>query len=172
MAFTNTVTESLVRIWRDMTLHLMKIIDVSDYLLRRNIVSWCPHINLLIDIKTRNHKEDPRTPSSSLHQSAQPEDDGPLVLLDHLHDEEEREWHCGDDEEDRDNCQEVGEHAGTLLTNWNRNILTSQSQEGEDWPSGDLVGLGTCILVKVCLSFGWGVLPLLLILRLKVGLSW
>ena len=49
--------------------------------MRRNIVGCCPHINLLIDIKTRDDEEDPRPLSSPPEEPAQSEDDGPLVLL-------------------------------------------------------------------------------------------
>ena len=40
-----------------------------------------PHVNLLVDINTGNDEEDSRTPGSSCQEPAQPEDDGPLVLL-------------------------------------------------------------------------------------------
>ena len=70
-------------------------------LLWRNLVSVGPEINLFIDINTGDDKEDPRTPSSSRQQPTQPEDDGPLVLLDHLHHEEEGEGEGDQDEEER-----------------------------------------------------------------------
>ena len=61
-----------------------------------------PHVNLLIHVNTRNDEEHSRTPSSSCQQPTQPEDDGPLVLLDHLDHEEEGEGEGGDDEEERE----------------------------------------------------------------------
>ena len=71
------------------------------YLLWWYFKSLTPHINLLVDINTRNDEEHPRTPSSSRQQPTQPEDDGPLVLLDHLHHEEEGEGEGDQDEEER-----------------------------------------------------------------------
>ena len=72
------------------------------------------HVNLFIDINTRNDEEHSRTPSSSSHQPAQPEDDGPLVLLDHLHHQEQGEGEGDEDEEDRGESDHVGAEAGAL----------------------------------------------------------
>ena len=44
----------------------------------------CPHVNLLVNIHTRNDKEHAGTPGPSSHKSAQAEYDGPLILLDNL----------------------------------------------------------------------------------------
>ena len=51
-----------------------------------------PHVDLLVSVHTGQDEEDSRPPSSSYQQPAQPEDDGPLVLL-----EEEistQSWQC------------------------------------------------------------------------------
>ena len=40
-----------------------------------------PHVDLLVSVHTGQDEEDPRTPGPSYQQPAQPEDDGPLVLL-------------------------------------------------------------------------------------------
>ena len=50
-------------------------------LLRRNIISGGPHVNLLKDVKARDDEEDPRPLGSPPEEPAQSEDDGPLVLL-------------------------------------------------------------------------------------------
>ena len=73
-----------------------------------------PHINLLIHVNTRNDEEHSWTPSSSRQQPTQPEDDGPLVLLDHLHHQEEGEGEGDEDEEDRGESDHVGAEAGAL----------------------------------------------------------
>ena len=46
-----------------------------------NFKSLTSHIYFLINIKTGDDEEDPRPPGSPSQQPAQPEDDGPLVLL-------------------------------------------------------------------------------------------
>ena len=86
------------------------------YLLWRDLVSRCSQVNLLVDINTRNDEEDPRTPSSSCQQPAQPEDDGPLVLLDHLDGEEEGEGEGAENDEDGGDGDEEGAYSRTLLT--------------------------------------------------------
>ena len=56
-------------------------------LLGWNFKSLAPHVDLFIDVHAGDDKEDTRTSSSSCQQPAQPEDDGPLVLLQgHYHD--------------------------------------------------------------------------------------
>ena len=51
------------------------------YLLRRNIVSLCPHVNLLIMIHTGNDEEHSGTPGSALEKSTKAEYDGSFVFL-------------------------------------------------------------------------------------------
>ena len=64
------------------------------------LVCVSPQVHLLVNIHTGDDKEDPRPPGSSCQQPAQPEDDGSLVLLDHLDGEEEREGEGPKDDED------------------------------------------------------------------------
>ena len=40
-----------------------------------------PHVHLLVRVHTGEDEEHPRAPRSSHQQPTQPEDDGPLVLL-------------------------------------------------------------------------------------------
>ena len=89
--------------------------------MRWNLEGLRSHIDLLVNIHTGDDKEDPGTPGSSCEQPTQSEDDGPLVLLDHLDDEEEREGHGGDDDQHRHHCQELSKQAGTLLANCKQN---------------------------------------------------
>ena len=68
-------------------------------LLGWNLESLGSHVDLLVDINTGDDEEHPGPPGSSCQQPAQPEDDGPLVLLDHLHHEHQGEWEADEDEE-------------------------------------------------------------------------
>ena len=54
-----------------------------------NLLGWnlkcCgPHVNLFIDVHTRNDKEHSRSPSPSGHQSTQSKNDSSFILLDNL----------------------------------------------------------------------------------------
>ena len=80
MAFTNTVTLSLVNIWNGLELYYFSVKSKQN-LLRGNIISRSSHVYFLEDIQTGDDEEDPRPPGSSPHQATQPEDDGSLVLL-------------------------------------------------------------------------------------------
>ena len=82
-----------------------------------------PHVNLLVDINTGNDEEDPRTPGSSCQEPAQPEDDGPLVLLDHLHHEEEGEGEGDQDEEEGAESHDESTDPRPLLTAFNRDLV-------------------------------------------------
>ena len=62
------------------------------YFLRGNFICVSPHVHLLVGVHAGKDEEDSWAPGTSYQQPAQSEDDGPLVLLDHLHHEEEREW--------------------------------------------------------------------------------
>ena len=53
----------------------------STYLLWRNLVGVGPHVHLLVGVDTREDEEDSRPPGSTYQQSAESEDNGPLVLL-------------------------------------------------------------------------------------------
>ena len=89
---------------------------LSKDLLRGDLKRHAPHVDLLVCVDTGNDEEDPRTPSSSGEESAQPEDDGPLVLLDHLDGEEEGEGEGDHDEQERSDGHDEGADAGPLLT--------------------------------------------------------
>ena len=84
-------------------------------LLWRYIKCLCSHVNLLIDIHTGDDEEDPRPPGSSWQQPSQSEDDGSLVLLDHLDGEEEREGEGAEDDEDAGDGEKEGAETRTLL---------------------------------------------------------
>ena len=87
-------------------------------LLWGNFKCLTPHVDLLVDIHTGDDEEDPGPPGSSSQKSAQPEDDGPLVLLDHLHHEEEGEREGEDDEEEGENSHGHGTQSWTLIASY------------------------------------------------------
>ena len=55
------------------------------YFLWWDLECFCSHVDLLVDVNTRNDKEDPGAPGPARQEAAESEDDGSLVLLDHLH---------------------------------------------------------------------------------------
>ena len=81
-----------------------------------DLIGCRPEVNFLVDIHTGDDKEDPGPPGSSCQQPAQPEDDGSLVLLDHLHHEEEREGERCEDDEEGDDGHESGTDPRPFLT--------------------------------------------------------
>ena len=87
------------------------------YLLGGDLVSCCSQINLLVDINTGDDEEDSRPPGSSCQQPAQSEDDGSLVLLDHLHHEQEGEREGDHDEQERSDSHDESTDTRPLLTN-------------------------------------------------------
>ena len=57
-------------------------VNVSkSHLLWGNLIGSCSHVNLLINIKARDDKEDSRTAGSSCNQSSKSEDDSSLIFL-------------------------------------------------------------------------------------------
>ena len=92
---------------------------IHSYFLWRNVKGLSSHVNLLIDVHTGYDEEDPRPPGSPCQQPPQPEDDGPLVLLDHLHHEQEGEGEGDHYEQQRSNGHDEGTDTRTLLANWN-----------------------------------------------------
>ena len=84
--------------------------------MRWNLIGLTPHVDLLVNIHTGNDKEDAWSPGSSCQQPTQPEDDGPLVLLDHLHHEEEGEGERCEDDEEGDDGHESGTDPRPFLT--------------------------------------------------------
>ena len=75
-----------------------------------------PHVNLLIDVHAGDYKEDSWAPGTSRQEPAQSEDDGPLVLLDHLHHEEEGDGERCNDDDERDDGHEGGADSSPFLT--------------------------------------------------------
>ena len=85
------------------------------YLLWRNLIGGSSQINLLVNIHTGNDEEDARPPGSPGQEPAQPEDDGPLVLLDHLDGVEQGEGQRGHDQDERDDGEQEAAQPGALL---------------------------------------------------------
>ena len=90
----------------------------SSHLLGRDLVCRGPHVDLLVGVDTGNDEEHARPPGSPGQQPAQPEDDCPLVLLDHLDGVEEREGERGHDQNERDDGQQEAAQPGALLARW------------------------------------------------------
>ena len=107
----------------------------ASHLLRRDFKGLTPHIDLLVNIHTGNDEEDSRPPGSSWQQSAQSEDDGSLVLLNHLDSVEEGQGKCGDDEKEGYDGHEVAAETGSLVTGWTSNYYQS-CQTGLIRPTG------------------------------------
>ena len=78
------------------------------YLLWSNIECDHPHIHLSVVVHTRQYEEDTRTSCSTRQEPAQSEDDGSLVLLNHLHCEEETEWKGDHDEQEGEERDQTG----------------------------------------------------------------
>ena len=89
---------------------------IPPYLLWRNFKSLSPHIHFLVNVHTGNDEEDSWPSGSSSQQTAQSEDDGPLVLLDHLHHEEEGDGERCNDDDERDDGHEGGADSSPFLT--------------------------------------------------------
>ena len=85
------------------------------YLLWWDFKGLSPHVHFLVNIHTGDDEEDPGPPGSSCQQSAQSEDDGSLVLLDHLHHEEEGEREGEDDEDEGEDSHGHSAQSRALL---------------------------------------------------------
>ena len=117
MAFTYTVTLSLVRICKAETSAVrLEREGEGENLLWWNVIGLSPQVNLLINVNTRDDEEHPGTPGFSSQHSAQSEDDRSLVLLDHLHHPAEGEGEGDADEEEGDDGEDVCDEAGRLVT--------------------------------------------------------
>ena len=83
---------------------------VSDecYLLWGDVKTDRPQVDLPVVVHAGNDEEDPGTLRSSFPQPAQSEDDGSLVLLHHLHCDEETEGEGDHDEEEGEESDETG----------------------------------------------------------------
>ena len=104
--------------------------------MRRDLVCASSHVNLLVDVHTGNDEEHSWTPSSSRQQTTQPEDDGPLVLLDHLDGEEEREGEGAENDEDGGDGDEEGAYSRTLLTSCGYKRYQFEAQIDFIWIEG------------------------------------
>ena len=85
----------------------------------RDVKADRPEIHLLVSINTRHDEEEAGTLGSPSSQSAQAEDDRPLVLLDHLDAHEERQGEGGQEEEERDGRQEERTNPGAFRVSYN-----------------------------------------------------
>ena len=81
-----------------------------------------PHVDLLVHVHAGDDKEDSRAPGPSCQQPAQSEDDGPLVLLDHLHHEDQTERKRRHDQHQGEYGEGQGADTGTLLTGCNGKV--------------------------------------------------
>ena len=84
----------------------------------RDIKADGPEIDLLVSINARHHEEEAGTLGAPGSQSAQPEDDRPLVLLDHLDTHTERHRDGDQEEEEGEGCDDVSTQAGLVLSAW------------------------------------------------------
>ena len=87
----------------------------SENLLWWDVIGLGPQIYLFIDVNTGNDEENPGTSGFPSQHSAQAEDDGSLVLLDHLHHPAEGEGEGEADEEEGDEGQGVRHKPWSLL---------------------------------------------------------
>ena len=89
-------------------------------LLRRDIKADCPEVDLLVSVNAGHDEEQAGPLGSPGSEAAQPEDDRPLVLLDHLDAHEEGEGQGGQEEEERDGRQEERADPGTFRVSYNK----------------------------------------------------
>ena len=79
----------------------------------------CEVVALDSPVHTGDHKEHPRPPGTPCHQPAQPEDDGPLELLDDLHHQDEGEGEGDQHQHQRDEGEQPGaDHGAASLAVW------------------------------------------------------
>ena len=67
--------------WDQQKINPIKKSDKILHLLWRNLVVVGPHVHLLVGVDTGEDEENSRSPGSTYQQSAESEDNGPLVLL-------------------------------------------------------------------------------------------
>ena len=85
------------------------------YFLRWDLESFCSHVNLFVDINAGDDEEDPGSPGSARQEAAQPEDDGSLVLLDHLDGGGEGAGQGDQDEQDGEESYQEGTDICSLV---------------------------------------------------------
>ena len=112
--------------WSFIELKVLLFYSRFPHLLWWDLVRVCPQVHLLVDIHTGDDKEDPRAPGTARQKTTQPEDDGPLVLLDHLHHEEEGEWQEDENEKTGETSKQSGANTRPIFTIWWKiNVLRS-----------------------------------------------
>ncbi len=82
--------------------------------MRRHIERHCPQVHLLVGVDTGHDEEESGSLGAAGSESTQSEDDGPLVLLDDLDGDAEREGHRDDHEEKGEDRQKDSAHTGAL----------------------------------------------------------
>ena len=87
----------------------------GENLLWWDIIGLGPQVDLLVLINAGDDKEDPGPPGSARQQSAQSEDDGSLVLLDHLDGGGQRAGQGEEDQQDGEESHQEGTDIGSLL---------------------------------------------------------
>ena len=85
------------------------------YFLRWDLESFCSHVNLLVDINAGDDEEDPGPSGSARQEAAQPEDDGSLVLLDHLDGGGQGAGQGEQDQQDGEQSYQEGADVGSLI---------------------------------------------------------
>ena len=81
MALTNTVTLSLVRIWKRVIVIKKSGLRDGSNLLRRDIVGLGAHVNLLVNVDAGDDEEDARSSGSAGEKATQAEDDSTFIFL-------------------------------------------------------------------------------------------
>ena len=89
----------------------------------RNIKADGPEIDLLVSINARHHEEQAGTLGAPSSQSAQPEDDRPLVLLDHLDAHAEGHRDGDQEQEEGECCDDMSTQASLILSACNNREL-------------------------------------------------
>ena len=88
------------------------------HLLWRDIKADCPEVDLLVSVNAGHDEEQAGSLRSPGPQPSQPEDDRPLVLLDHLDTHTERHRDGDQEEEEGEGCDDVSTQAGLVLSAW------------------------------------------------------
>ena len=101
----------------ELDLSELLLVLVQPHLLWGDFKGHGPHVYFNIGVHTGDDEEHSRAPGSSCQQPAQSEDDGSLVLLDHLHHEEEGEGEGDHDEHEGANSHDESTDTRPLLAN-------------------------------------------------------
>ena len=100
----------------------------------RDIKADGPEIDLLVSINARHHEEEAGTLGASGSQPAQPEDDRPLVFLDHLDAHTEGHRDGDQEEEEGECCDDMSTQACLVLSSCNNNCF----KKGEKGEKGEM----------------------------------